>query len=231
MNDLRAPFPYAGGKSKWAAEVWRRLGSDNAVYLEPFCGSAAILLANPRPCRREVICDLSPHIVNFWRAVKHDPEAVAFHADYPTIHADLHARNIYLAKWAVDNDQRVFDDAQWFDAKAAGWWAWGKSHWIGAMYPSVAIADDGRLYDYRREGPEAGCSDGAGKVPYVKGMGGQGVGRMDLKADDKVPSVRHAAGGMGIQMQRTDLKADDKVSDGESRRRRSRLLSYAAHGL
>ena len=43
---LRAPFPYFGGKSKIAADVWARLGRPKQ-YVEPFCGSAAMLLAAP----------------------------------------------------------------------------------------------------------------------------------------------------------------------------------------
>jgi site-specific DNA-adenine methylase len=45
---LKAPFPYFGGKSRIAAEVWRRFG-DVKTYVEPFCGSCAVLLAR---CRR-----------------------------------------------------------------------------------------------------------------------------------------------------------------------------------
>ena len=43
---LSAPFPYFGGKRRAAATVWRALG-DPSGYVEPFAGSAAILLARP----------------------------------------------------------------------------------------------------------------------------------------------------------------------------------------
>lgn len=43
---LRAPFPWFGGKSRVAAEVWRRFGSV-ANYVEPFFGSGAVLLGRP----------------------------------------------------------------------------------------------------------------------------------------------------------------------------------------
>ena len=47
MNDLlKAPFPYFGGKAKAAPLVWAAFGAvDN--YIEPFCGSAAMLLQAP----------------------------------------------------------------------------------------------------------------------------------------------------------------------------------------
>lgn len=48
MSDhlLTAPFPYFGGKRRAAPIIWRELG-DPAGYVEPFAGSAAILLARP----------------------------------------------------------------------------------------------------------------------------------------------------------------------------------------
>ena len=43
---MKAPFPYFGGKSKVAGEVWRRFG-DVPNYVEPFAGSTAVLLKRP----------------------------------------------------------------------------------------------------------------------------------------------------------------------------------------
>lgn len=99
---LKAPFPYFGGKRSIAADVWLRLG-DTAQYIEPFCGSAAILLAKPNPSALEVICDGSGFIANFWRAVKHQPGAVAEAADYPVSHVDLGARHV----WLMEQRERV----------------------------------------------------------------------------------------------------------------------------
>jgi hypothetical protein len=45
--ELRAPFPWAGGKSKCADVVWRGLGHDVVNYVEPFAGSLAVLLGRP----------------------------------------------------------------------------------------------------------------------------------------------------------------------------------------
>lgn len=95
MPALLAPFPYFGGKRSVAADVWDRLGAPTQ-YIEPFCGSAAILLAKHTPAPLEVICDSSGFIANFWRSVKHQPERVAEWADYPVSHIDLGARHIWL---------------------------------------------------------------------------------------------------------------------------------------
>ena len=43
---MKAPFPYMGGKSRIAGEVWSRLG-DCPNYVEAFAGSLAMLLARP----------------------------------------------------------------------------------------------------------------------------------------------------------------------------------------
>ena len=52
MKNLIAPFPYFGGKRSVAADVWARLGAPKQ-YIEPFCGSAAVLLAAPRAASLE----------------------------------------------------------------------------------------------------------------------------------------------------------------------------------
>ncbi len=83
MPPLRAPFPYFGGKSKIAGDVWARLG-DVHTYVEPFAGSLAVLLARPSAHswwqRRETVGDASGMVVNFYRAVSVDPDAVAAYA-------------------------------------------------------------------------------------------------------------------------------------------------------
>ena len=131
MSDLRAPFPYFGGKRPVAADVWRRLGTPKQ-YIEPFCGSAALLLAAPKPAQLEVVSDANGFIANFWRAVKHQPDKVAEWADYPVSHIDLGARH----GWLIDRRAEIgagLQDPDWpGDAKVAGWWLWGQCCWIGS---------------------------------------------------------------------------------------------------
>ena len=65
---LRAPFPYYGGKARWAPLIWERLGNPT-VYVEPFAGSLAVLLSRTGGAGpREIVCDLDGMICNFWRA-------------------------------------------------------------------------------------------------------------------------------------------------------------------
>lgn len=127
-TELRAPFPWFGGKRRVADMVWDRLG-DVPTYNEPFAGSLAVLLGRPHEPRVETVNDLDCYLANFWRALQHDPEAVAYHADGPVNEADLHARH----RWLVENrPERVMTDPDYFDARIAGWWVWGQCLWIGS---------------------------------------------------------------------------------------------------
>ena len=119
MAGLTAPFPYYGGKRRWADEIWDRFG-DVEVYSEPFAGSLAVLLARPHSPRSEVVCDTNGHICNFWRAIKNAPEETASYADWPTVHQDLTARHKWLVTWGLEHAPQLSNDPDYFDAKAAG---------------------------------------------------------------------------------------------------------------
>jgi hypothetical protein len=129
-NHMRPPYPWFGGKRKAADMIWTRLG-DVANYIEPFLGSAAILLKRPSEPKIETVNDADAMIANFWRAIRADPMTVAKHADYPVLEADLHARHRYLITRKPMVREQCMADPEWFDAKIAGWWVWGLSQWIG----------------------------------------------------------------------------------------------------
>jgi DNA adenine methylase len=130
---LRAPFPWFGGKSSVADLIWSRFGRPKQ-YIEPFCGSAAALLAAPAVASLEVIGDGNFYVANFWRAVKCQPEEVTRWQDYPVSHVDLYARHRWLTDPARTAELReALTDADWpGDAKIAGWWVWGQCAWIGS---------------------------------------------------------------------------------------------------
>lgn len=133
--DLQAPFPYFGGKSKAAAAVWAAFG-DVKAYVEPFAGSAAMLLAAPDSQRVETINDADGLLANFWRAVAHDPDAVAHHADWPVNETDLFARHSWLVRQRQNLTERLHADPGYYDARMAGWWVWGACAWIGSGWCS-----------------------------------------------------------------------------------------------
>jgi DNA adenine methylase len=158
---LLAPFPYFGGKRSVAADVWARFGTPKQ-YIEPFCGTAAVLLAAPKPASLEVVNDGSGFIANFWRATKHQADEVAAWADYPVSHIDLGARH----RWLMAQRDAIgagLHDPDWpGDAKVAGWWLYGQCCWIGS-----------------------GWCDWFGKVPHASdaGMGVQAIGKVPHASD------------------------------------------------
>ena len=180
MSDiLKAPFPYVGGKSKAAPAVWAAFGSDVKNYVEPFAGSAAMLLAAPEGTRIETINDFDGFVANFWRAVAHDPDAVAHHADWPCIEADLEARHA----WLVQRTGRLrwqLEDPDFYDAKIAGWWVWGACNWIGSGWCSGKgphKTNGANLYDVRKLPHLGDAGQGINRqLPHL-GDAGQGINR------------------------------------------------------
>jgi len=160
---LKAPFPYFGGKRSVAADVWRRLGKPKQ-YIEPFCGSLAILLAKPGGAASlEVVGDGNGFIANFWRAVKYQPDQVAHWADYPVSHIDQGARHRRMMEMRDELASQLHDPEWPGNAKVAGWWLWGQCSWIGS-----------------------GWCDWWGKIPHVSDAG-QGV-----QAAGQIPHVSNA---------------------------------------
>lgn len=98
---LKAPFPWMGGKSSIADYVWQRFG-DVPNYVEPFAGSAAVLLRRPpfEGNRIEAINDADGNLSNFWRALQADPEAGRDMGIYSVDSGDVaHAAR----EWAIAN--------------------------------------------------------------------------------------------------------------------------------
>lgn len=152
---IRAPFPWAGGKSRVAHLVWDAFG-DVAGYVEPFAGSLAVLLGRPTEPGVETVNDADAYLANFWRALQADPDEVARWADWPVSEADLHARHRWLVGRA-EFRERMLTDPDHYDARVAGWWAWGLCSWIGSGW----------------------CATGGGRsrqIPHLSGAG-QGVHR------------------------------------------------------
>ena len=170
---LRAPFPYFGGKRTVAALVWERLGAPRQ-YIEPFCGSAAVLLA--APASLEVIGDQNFYIANFWRAIKHQPDRAYEWSDYPVSHVDLDARHRWLTQ--PDRTQALRDalaDPEWpGDAQIAGWWVWGLCAWIGRGWCEREVSDAGQGVQSQVPHVSDAGRGVQSQVPHV-GDAGQGV--------------------------------------------------------
>ena len=174
---LAAPFPYFGGKRRAAPRIWQALG-DPAGYVEPFAGSAAVLLARPEfnGRRVETLNDADGWLVNCWRAIQLSPDAVAAAAWGPVAEIDYHARLAWLqARRTPDLVAWMEGDPEAHDPKAAGWWLYVLACGIGDPFgPGPWRVIDGHL----RKLPHLGDA-GRGvnrELPHL-GDAGQGVNR------------------------------------------------------
>ena len=128
------------------------------------------------------MCDTDSFISNFWRAIRNDPDGVAYFADYPTIHQDLTARRHWLAEWSAENAEMFNVDADFYDCQAAGYWVWCVAQWIGGTNDMLLPRED-KTPPLRDQMPHV--SAGAGgqgvqqrqRMPCSSGVGGRGVQR------------------------------------------------------
>ncbi|MEY2854605.1 MAG: hypothetical protein RL030_1737 [Pseudomonadota bacterium] len=182
---------YFGGKALACATVWAALG-DPENYVEPFAGSAAMLLGRPQIGKVETINDADGFVANFWRAVSLDAGAVAEHTDWPCNEADLFARHSWLVRHAAGLLDRLQADPDYFDAKVAGWWCWGACNWIGSGWCSGTgpwVHDGEKLVDGRQ-------------LPHL-GDAGRGVNRQ----------LPHLSAGQGVNRQLPHLSAGQGRTD------------------
>jgi hypothetical protein len=189
--------------------VWERLGNvDNAI--EPFCGSAAFLLARPHPPRIETLNDVNCYVANFWRATVADPEAVAMYADMPVNECDLHANHrwLVLSDHAAEFRRRMRTDPDHFDAKVAGRWVHGACCWIGSGWcdtPESAEWDQKPSlrygFDYAGGGVhmEKIPSEQRPQLTGARHYGGLGVHADRIPSDGHRPQLADAYGpGRGV---------------------------------
>ena len=199
-NLSKTPWPWFGGKSDAAEAVWAALG-DVDHYVEPFAGSLAVLLRRPHVANRtyhsETVNDLDGLLCNAWRAIARDPDAVAEAASWPVCEADLHARHLALLAWrAAGNAERLMADPDFYDARMAGWWAWGQSCWIGAGWCSGrgpwTVGADGRIAK-RTKGEGV-----ARQLPHISNDG-QGVARPQAREEGVARQRPHISNdGQGV---------------------------------
>lgn len=184
-NKYKPPFPWFGGKSKVADDVWARFGNVEN-YVEPFFGSGAVMFMRPHEPKTETVNDKDAFLANFWRALKESPNEVAKHADWPVNESDLLARH----KWLIEQGKNGFvekirTDPHYFDAKIAGWWVWGICCWIGHGWCKVESRKLPHLGDQGR-----GINR---KLPHL-GDGDQGIAEYLESLSQRLRRVRVACG-------------------------------------
>ena len=205
---LAAPFPWFGGKALACEVVWQAFGVvDN--YVEPFAGSAAMLLGAPDGKRVETINDADGFVANFWRAVSADADAVAEAADWPCNEVDLFSRHSWLVRHAAGLTERLHADPDYYDAKIAGWWCWGACNWIGSgwcsgtgpwVHDGEKIVKGNAWQGIKRQLPHLSAGQGINrKLPHL-GNAGKGHPRTEYirawfaKLQDRLRDVRVACG-------------------------------------
>lgn len=181
---LKAPFPYFGGKGRAAEIVWSYLG-DPGGYVEPFAGSAAVLLARPvfGGRRVETLNDADGWLVNVWRSLQLDPAEVARHAFGPVTEVDYHARLAWLQERRTDGLVSWLEGSpEVFDAKAAGWWLYVAACGIGDPWgPGPWRVIDGRMTDTR-------------KLPHLGNAGQEALEQYLAQFKRRLERVRITAG-------------------------------------
>lgn len=182
-NLAKFPAPYFGGKSQAAPAVWAALG-DCPHYVDPFCGSLAVLLLRPhtsnRPYFSETVNDVDGLLVNALRSLQLSPDATADAASWSVSEADLVARQLAIVRWREERDlERLMADPAYHDPVIGGYWLWGMSCWIGGGFAAGdgpwVVGADGRI---------AKQTNGGGanrKLPHL-GTNGQGVNHAGTRA-------------------------------------------------
>ena len=193
---MKAPFPYFGGKHRAAPIVWQALG-DPAGYVEPFAGSAAVLLARPHHegRRTETINDADGWLVNTWRALQLSPAETAHYAAGPVAEIDYHARLAWLQERRTPELVSWLEgDPESHDPKAAGWWLYVVACGIGDPFDSGPWrVIDGKFTDTRKLPHLGDAGRGVNReLPHL-GNAGQGVNR-------ELPHLGNAGRGVNREL-------------------------------
>lgn len=170
---LHAPFSYFGGKRRAAPVVNAALGQITS-YIEPFCGSAAVLLSR-EPVAFEAINDADASIANFWRSVRTDPAAVRAEYERPRVELEISPlRTVYRR----DSERLLgllLDDPDYCDPVAAGRFAW---------LSAASMGSPGGGFRSTRSGPHR-----AGYEPHYVDALAERLRRVDVRAGDWSRSV------------------------------------------
>ena len=134
-----------------ADEVWAALGNPRH-YIEPFLGSAAVLLGRPHrlaPDITETVNDADGMLINVWRSIRLSPDVVAAHlAGVPpaTLEICARANRIRAAQDSLVAELKADPEAH--DALIAADWIYGACACIGQDWsrslPQQHLGDAGR---------------------------------------------------------------------------------------
>lgn len=95
---MKPPVPYFGSKARIAEQIVALL-PEHGHYVEPYCGSLAVLLAKA-PSRMETVDDLDGDLVTFWRVLREQPEDLVRACELTP-----HARAELAGAWEPTTDE------------------------------------------------------------------------------------------------------------------------------
>ena len=102
---LKTPIVYYGGKQGMLKHI-RPLIPGHTLYCEPFAGGAAVFF-DKQPVKVNVINDLNGELINFYKTVVSDYDALR-----KEIQKTLHCRNQHQHAWYIYNNPDYFDNVQ-----------------------------------------------------------------------------------------------------------------------
>lgn len=102
---MKTPITYYGGKQNMLKHILPLI-PEHDLYCEPFCGGAAVFFAK-QPAKINVINDLNVNIINFYKTVVSDFEALKLEID-----STLHSRNQHEHAWHIYNYPYYFSNVQ-----------------------------------------------------------------------------------------------------------------------
>jgi DNA adenine methylase len=135
---MRPPIPYFGGKMLVGPAIAALL-PPHSHYVEPYCGSLAVLLAKA-PSGHETVNDLDGELMTFWRVVRDQPDDLA-RVCALTPHARAEQESAYLeAAGDLEVARRVF--VRLTQGRAGTMRRTGWRHYVnGAASPSFSMTD------------------------------------------------------------------------------------------
>lgn len=139
---MKPPFPYYGAKVRLADRLVALL-PPHRTFVEPFCGSAAVLFAKP-PSRVEVINDQDDNAITFLRVLRETPADLARMLRLtPYARAEYLAADLNVPVSDLERARRFFvRSTQGFNAGGTGRWAgWSNGIRNGSTSDAHSVAD------------------------------------------------------------------------------------------
>lgn len=146
---MKPPFPYYGGKAR-LAEMLAEALPPHAIYVEPFAGSAVVLLTK-QPARHEILNDLDGNVTTFFRVLRDDPDSLT-----RALRLTPYSRAEYVAAELVDERLTDVERARRFFVRAtqgfngagsAGKCGWSHSAKRNQGRPNTVVGAVERLHD------------------------------------------------------------------------------------